>query len=481
MAKQKREIEKSIDLNQFPRDSRGCVSWKDSVGIVAEFFYDGERHTMEILGVDSSHKNVKLTIKIDNDIVINCHAQCAKHLQFEKIFYKPNYLYNVNDIVNNLLILERFHRKTNTGAYLKSYRCRCLKDGYELVMSEYNLNIGHSCSVCTNKVVVAGINDLATTHPDIACLLVNKEDARKYTYGSAKRVLAKCPVCGTTKEVLVTELVRNGIRCRKCTDGISYPDKFAYEFFSQLSSQYIEYEPEYSPDWANPWRYDNYVVLKDGREIVVEMDGGFHYREHHKDECSFNNRLQIDTEKDVLASLRNIIVIHVDCNYEGIENRFDHIKNNTANALCEYFDLSNIDWNACGIAAASNRILDISKYYMEHKYASLQDIADYFHTHESMIRKYLKIGDEIGLCNFVPHDPNRKRWHSAVAMYDLDNNLIGVFKSIYQAYLEFEDKGFVYDTMLKHARKNKPYKNYMFKRISGEEYNEYYSNLENAI
>ena len=479
MAREK--IQKSIDLNQFPHDSKGRISWKNSIGVIAEFFYDNERHTMEILDAYESNGSGKLTIKIDDDIVIDSYPNLVKHLQFKKIFYKPSYLYNVGDVVNNLLILERFYRKINTKKHVKAYKCRCLKDGYEFVMNESNLNENHGCSVCANKVVSVGTNDLATTHPDVTCLLVDKEEACKYTYGSGKKVLVKCPVCGTMKEVMISELVRNGIRCRKCSDGISYPDKFAYELFNQLSSQYINYEPEYSPDWANRMRYDNYVMLKDGHEIVVEMDGGFHYPEHHKNKHSFNNRLQIDAKKDALASLHDIIVIRVDCNYDGVANRFDYIKNNVESALSEYFDLSDIDWNACGVAAASNKILDVSKYYMEHKYASLQDIADYFHTHESVIREYLQIGDKLGLCELKPHDPNRIKRTYAVALYNSDNNLVGVFKSMLQTYHALKDMGFKYQSMAKCSRKNKPYKNYIFKRIPSEKYEEYYSKINKAI
>ena len=30
---------KYIDLNQFPRDKNGNISWKDSVGVVVDFYY----------------------------------------------------------------------------------------------------------------------------------------------------------------------------------------------------------------------------------------------------------------------------------------------------------------------------------------------------------------------------------------------------------------------------------------------------------
>ena len=49
MAKAKQD--KYIDLDQFPHDNNGKISWKDSVGIVVEFFYNGERHELEVLTI----------------------------------------------------------------------------------------------------------------------------------------------------------------------------------------------------------------------------------------------------------------------------------------------------------------------------------------------------------------------------------------------------------------------------------------------
>ena len=91
------------------------------------------------------------------------------------------------------------------------------------------------------KNVVIGVNDIATTHPHVIELLANKEDAYKYTFGSHKKVLTKCPVCGATKEMVIEDFIRRGVSCKKCGDSISYPNKFAHEFFDQLSSQYKKY------------------------------------------------------------------------------------------------------------------------------------------------------------------------------------------------------------------------------------------------
>lgn len=49
------------------------------------------------------------------------------------------------------------------------------------------------CPVCSGRQVVRGINDLWTTHPELACRLLNKEDGHKYSFGSNRILKWKCP------------------------------------------------------------------------------------------------------------------------------------------------------------------------------------------------------------------------------------------------------------------------------------------------
>lgn len=53
------------------------------------------------------------------------------------------------------------------GAHYNA-RWVCLKDGYEWSAPVYRRAGGAGCPVCANRVIVAGINDLATLRPDIA-------------------------------------------------------------------------------------------------------------------------------------------------------------------------------------------------------------------------------------------------------------------------------------------------------------------------
>ena len=45
-----KKVDKYIDLNQFPHDKGKHISWKNSIGVIADFYYCGEKHILKILG-----------------------------------------------------------------------------------------------------------------------------------------------------------------------------------------------------------------------------------------------------------------------------------------------------------------------------------------------------------------------------------------------------------------------------------------------
>lgn len=461
--------EKYIDLNQFPHNKQGNISWKNCAGIEVEFFYNNKRHTLEIIDFNGLPKDYA-KIKVDDIIIEKAHTSKITKLMFDDLFYEPNYFYNVGDIVRDLLILERFQkkRKTNVGSGVvnqKTYRCKCLIDGYVFDTSESDLKDGHGCPVCSSKIVIKGINDVATTDSELLEFFVNKEDAYTHSRCSEYKALVRCPCCGSVKEMKILELTSYGyVTCNKCSDGLSYPNKFACELFSQLSNQYIEYEQEYSPDWAGKFRYDNYIKLFDNKEIIVEMDGGFHY-------CSNKNYVtKNDKVKDELAESNGIIVVRVDCNYSKTGERYEYVKENIIKSINMYFDLSDIDWDKCNNVGLSNRVFDIAEYYKNNTKLGLEDIAEHFNISLESVYNYMYIAEDIGICEYVRADKNRTKNSKPIAMYDLEHNLVGVFKSAKRIEEAFPEKNFCNRSIRQYAHENKTYKGYIFKFTTYEEY-----------
>lgn len=456
---------KYIDLKQFPRDKNGNISWKDSVGITVDFYYNNKKHTIKIIDYISLDY---VEIKVDDMPSEIVGTQKIRNLNFNNLFYEPSYIYNIGDTINNVVVLEQLYieseRKSQKGK-MKHYKCKCLNDGYEYIVLESELKNSKGCPVCSGKRVLVGYNDLATTNPEIIKYLLDKEDGYKYTKGSHKIIWVVCPHCGYKKSIKVEELVYNGgLLCPKCSDGLSYPNKFAYNVFEQLHEQYALYNSEYSPDWAGRMRYDNYIVLKDGRKLIVEMDGGFHYNEYGK------RAAKNDVVKDALAEKHGIKVIRVNCFYNQIADRFELIKNNFINNLKQYFDLSYVDWESANNSGISNKLIEVVNYYNENPFTPMHQIVNYFNLSNCTIRNYLIVGEELGLCKYIKNDPNRSKTSIPLMLYNDNGDCIGVYISARQMADEFKDEKFVSGTIAQYSRLGMPYKGYIIKRITWDEY-----------
>lgn len=394
------KINKYMDFNQFPHDKRGYISWKDSVGITANFFYNEEMHVITIIDYGNPD-NLHITVQIDDMPYKTVYIKKIKNLAFEDLFYKREYYYDIGENVNNVIILEQTIKKVTNNKELrgysniKAYKVRCTADGYEYVVAESELRNGHGCPVCSGNIVVKGINDLATTNPDVIKYLYDKEDAYIYSKGSGKYIWVKCIYCGYKKRIKVNDLTKSGyFGCQKCNDRMSYPNKFAHELFSQLRDQYLYYDIEYTPSWAGRFKYDNYIELTNGIKMFVEMDGHLHYRDNET-KVAENDEL-----KNRLAIKHNITMIRIDCNYSDYLKRYEYIKNNVIKMISPFFDLTNVDWDKCNKAGLSNKVIEVVEYYNQYKYMSISQIANMFNYAESTIRNYLTIGNKLGLCDY---------------------------------------------------------------------------------
>lgn len=459
---------KYIDLNQFPHNQQGKIAWNDCVGLTVEFCYNDKLHKIKIL--ERVNKDY-FKIMLDDIVVEKAHTSKITKLMFDNLLYEPNYFYKVGDIINEKLeIIEqiRIPRKTPQGrgsVKNKGYLCRCLKDGYEFVIEETDLKNGHGCPVCVNHIIVRGVNDIGTTDPELVSLFLDEEVAYCYSRCSSKRVYVKCPYCGRTKKMIISELTKIGyVTCEVCSDSISYPNKFAHELFRQLSEQYIEYRSEYSPVWIGKLRYDNYVELLNGDRIIVEMDGAYHYTKNY-DYLTKN-----DLYKDKMAQKHGISMIRVNCNYLKVGQRYNMVKTNLIKALNDIFDLSEVDWDKCNEMAISNKLIEVLDYYQNNPRLGLPEIARDCKISMPTLYEYLYTGEELGLCTYVRADPNRTRNSKPIAMYDLNMSLIGIYKSGKQIAELFSELNFSHRQIRQCATDNKPYKNYIFRFATYEEY-----------
>ncbi len=382
-------------LTNLPKN-KSLIAWNKTIGMDIEVLYKDEQYSIHI----DNYINKFLIIgnkKISSDNFKNCKFGGILNI------ISKNYKYNINDNIKDekrdIIIVQQFRNNKN----IKSYKYKCNKCGYNKgVITESHLTEGNGCPICSNKRVVKGINDLWTTHPHIANLLLNEEDGYKITYGIGKKQLFKCRLCGEIIERNVLQVIKGGLSCPRCSDGLSYPEKFMYSVLKELN---INFKKEYSPKWCiyefkgklKQGRYDFYFKLN-GQGYIVETDGFQHTGETRKNSkwLSLEEQKYIDNEKDQLAKEYNIEVMRIDCqksNLYYIKNSILHSK------LNELFDLNNINWLKCNEFAMSNRIKEVCDLWNSNKYSIIL-ISEKIGMNKSSIRNYLHKGNELGWCNY---------------------------------------------------------------------------------
>lgn len=118
---------------------------------------------------------------------------------------------------------------------------KCLVDGYIWDADPRKLMRGSQCAVCTNRKVMVGVNDIATTRPDIVKYFKNKDEAKKYTSGSEKMINVVCPECGYEDKIRIGNLSRFGFACNGCYENKYGRKRVSHGYWNQdTMSEYLK-------------------------------------------------------------------------------------------------------------------------------------------------------------------------------------------------------------------------------------------------
>ena len=257
---------------------------------------------------------------------------------------------------------------------------------------------GYGCPYCSGQKVWKGYNDLWTTHPEFAIMLKDPNVGFEISRGSNQCAEWICPDCGTIKMDSPKEVVAYGFRCSKCSDGISYPNKFMAGILKQL---HIDYTPEYSPEWIKPYRYD-FLIHVCNSDILIELDGGIG---HGKIDFITGeqdiNGLRRDMIKNEAAKEHNFELIRVDCDYPNVQHRFEYIKNSILNSRIScVLDLSKINWEQCNRYATKSLQIEAARLYDSG--SKICEISNALHIAYNTIYQWLKRLSKEGLCSYEP-------------------------------------------------------------------------------
>ena len=418
-----KKINKKIFLDNLPRKNNK-IDWKNSVGCKVKFIYNDIENYIEIIAYIKQSNRPRLKIKYNNDIklirpdrLLECRLQPilnSKELNFPTEFKIE--IGNVfKDNKRDLTIIDRnkILKKDGHGYnyFQKWYKYKCNKCGYSDGWIEESklLTIKRGCSCCNGNTVIKGINDIATTNPELVKYFVNIEDVYTHTYGSNKKVKIKCPDCGFEKEIKICDLYRHGFLCNKCSDGISYPEKIMCNLLDELlinnkqSESFITQFSKTNAKWCDKYRYDFYFK-KDNEEYIVETHGMQHYKE-----SGFNRSLEEeklnDRNKKELAIKNGIKpenYIAIDCRYSELE----YIKNNIINSrLNEIFNLNEVDWIKIGQDSEKNLVKEVCDYWKLHNNINNEilkptNLVSIFKIRYCTIIKYLNKGNKLNWCKY---------------------------------------------------------------------------------
>src|SRR5690625_3195451 len=179
---------KKVFLESLPRTYKG-VDWRNSVGYTLNFVYNEMGGNIEIL--EHFMKNERSYLKVrykDNIRSMQADQIVAGSIGSLLGVFTREYRFQEGETVKRgdlekLKIRKRIRIKTKNGKTSeKGYVYECLTCGNEDEIFEYDLANGTGCNVCSGNKVLIGFNDIATTHPDIAKMMVNESDSYTYSF-----------------------------------------------------------------------------------------------------------------------------------------------------------------------------------------------------------------------------------------------------------------------------------------------------------
>ena len=376
---------------------------KEEKDIIAKMFYDGVSIREIAKNMHSADITVSDYLKENN---FTRKRKAHNKQNHEKFIERMKYINSDTEILGDYV-------DANTNILVK-----CKFDDYEWEARPAALLKGMGCPVCANKVVLKGVNDMWTTEPNMAILLLNHNDGYIYTKASKKVLKWKCPNCGNIIELSPFCIYNNNKRlsCTKCSDSISTPEKFMYNLLSQLKINFIY---QYTPEWIKPKRYDFY--LKD-YNIIVETNGCQHYEKNHFENLG-GRKLEEEIRNDLYkinTALQNGItdVISLDCSNTDFDCLVNTVLGN--DWFKSNFDFSLIDWNIIRNNISKSIIVDVCNLWNTHKFDTIKSLSDYCNLFHMTVTKYLKIGGENGWCDFG---------ETVIYECDSNNNIINKWES----------------------------------------------------
>lgn len=414
----------------------------------------------------------------------------------DEVLQKVNFKYYIGQqlqckksvltITNKEVRVKRIQDKrynTFYNNYQKWYKYTCNKCGYSNGWRQENQMLLSGCPCCSGNVIVEDINSFGAYYPHLLLYFVDKNDAFKIGHGSKKDVFVECPLCHNQRYINAYFLAKRGFVCNKCSDHISYPEKFMMSFLNQCNVKYIYQLSKKDFQWCEKFKYDFYLP---DYNCIIETNGEQHYGNAFTcaNAKSYAELLSDDLEKKALAVSNGIEYYEwIDCSKSDADTI---VKGILDSELCSILsiNITDIDIKKCDIDANKNLLKEVCEFYNTHKEMTPPMIAPIFKVRRQTILNYLKKGTDLGLCSYdVKKAKIESRFKGAKIVGELKSkpvevfykeSSIGIFKKANNVVKYFDVK---FSIKLNSSNisaacrgQYKHHKGYAFKYITKEEY-----------
>ena len=219
---------------------------------------------------------------------------------------------------------------------------------------------------------------------------------------SNRKLELPCPNCGQIKKVSPAEIFSQSFFCNKCSDGISYPEKFIGSWLTQLE---IKYETHCTFDWSGRKQYDFYLP---NYSCIIEAHGKQHYEDSRL--CGpAKAQQENDIYKEMLARSNGIqYYFQVDCRES--EPTWIH-KSLSSSGILTMLGIadSSVDLERCAIDALSSKVKYVADLWSMGY--SVKDITEKLHADRLSVRRWLKKAATANICDYNS-DESWVRGHS---------------------------------------------------------------------
>ena len=251
---------------------------------------------------------------------------------------------------------------------------------------------GHGCPICSNKTVLAGVNDLATKYPEIAKewdYEKNNLTPSQVLAHSQKKAWWLCPLGHSYCMVIGSRTCIKPQGCSICAKEIktSFPEQAIYYFVSKVYSDVVSCDRSYKVEFD---------ISIPSLNTAIEYDGLF----WHKNKKTIDK----DNKKDLLCKEKGIRLIRFrdmslpdTVSAERITCKDGNLKSLEA-AIMKLFDVLGTNCPIIDLAADSSKIM--ANYIVNKKENSLSAV-------------YPELVEEWNFEKNYPLSPNNISWGSA--------------------------------------------------------------------